>query len=139
MNKMRGIVFTGRVEGGKLALDGAQQFSNYIKKFEKKRVCLAIDQIKSTRTNQQNGYYWGDIIGPIMKEFGYYKDEMHDALKIKFLTKYNDSDLPTLESTSRLGRNEMGEYIENIRTWAMTEHHINLPTPEEYKLLHNLE
>lgn len=138
MQKLRAILFRGKVEQGKLTLDDKERFLRYIRKFEGKNVCLAIDYMKSIRTDNQNRYYWGGVVTPLADEFGYFPDQMHDALRMKFLTKYDDSDLPTIESSSRLSRIEMSEYIEKIRTWAMTEYNINLPTPEEYKLLHNL-
>lgn len=88
------------------------------------------------RTIPQNKYYFGVVV-PILADYcGYTKGEMHDALKMKFLRKHNDT-VPgcpdTSRSTTDLSTVEFNEYIENIRAWAVNEFMVHIPDPNEWE------
>lgn len=73
----------------------------------------------------------------LASEFGYYKDEMHDLLRRKFLsyTKENPYTGETemfARSTTKLNTADMEIYLEAIRSWALSEFAVYLPLPNEF-------
>lgn len=99
-----------------------------------KPITITIKQERSTRSSQANRYYWGVVIPIIGEHLGYTNDEMHDALKFKFLRTEADctpADLPKIRSSAALDVKEFGEYLENIITWAGSEFGVNIPAPNE--------
>lgn len=91
---------------------------------------LFIKTIRHSRSISQNNYYWGVVIKIVGDELGYLPEEIHDALRIKFLTIHTDK-LPTVKSTVKLSTKEFEEYLEKIRRWASEELSICLPLPNE--------
>ena len=97
---------------------------------------ISIERTKQTRSLAQNKYYWGVIVPMLASEFGYFRDEMHDVLRRKFLTYTKQNPLTgELEmfarSTTKLNTAEMESYLEAIRTWALSEFSLYLPLPNE--------
>ena len=90
---------------------------------------INIQSIRHTRSLNQNKYYWGVIIKMLGDEFGYIAEEMHDALRMRFLQVHTNK-LPTIKSTTELSTKEMEEYLSKIRQWA-SEQGIFLPLPNE--------
>lgn len=75
----------------------------------------------TVRSEQQNRYYWGVVVDLLAAHTGYTSDEMHEALKMKFL-RITLPNLPdTVQSTARLTKDQFSEYIEKIQKWAATE------------------
>ncbi len=97
---------------------------------------LSFERVKQTRSQAQNKYYWGVIVPILASEFGYFKDEMHELLRKKFLA-YTKANPHTGEmemfaqSTTKLSTAEMEVYLESIRTWALAEFSVYLPLPNE--------
>ena len=60
-------------------------------------------------------------------------DEMHDALKFKFLL-IQQKPLPKCRSTSDLSTGEMEQYHADIRAWASSELNIYIPLPHEAEI-----
>ena len=98
---------------------------------------INIQRLKDGRSGNQNRYYWEVVVSILASELGYFKDEMHDILRRKFLgyTKPN----PTTgeeewfaKSTTTLNTQEMEEYLESIRVWAVRELDIYIPLPNEF-------
>jgi len=86
---------------------------------------------KQMRSIVQNNYYWGVVLKILAEEIGYDRDEMHDALKYKFLRYENVQGLPTVLSTTQLKTHEMEEYLQRIRRWAAVDMGIVIPKPRE--------
>ena len=101
-----------------------------LQNFEGKEVEVCIKKWRDKRSNQQNKYYWGAIIPLLAENFGYENEEMHEALKFKFLSKGHTT-LPTVISTTKLDTQDFFEYIEKIKRWATIEYQIVLPEPED--------
>ena len=74
------------------------------------------------RTERQNKYYWKCIVLVLGDELGYYKFEMHEILKERFI----------VETSKELSRKEFNNNCEQIRIWAQQELGIRLMTPNEY-------
>ena len=105
--------------------------SDYIVKVKKQR---------NNRSNMQNNYYWACIVQPLAEELGYFPDEMHDTLKIKFSSEWQSIEinerqigLQTVNSTARMNTKEFEVYADQIRIWALTELGIRLMLPNEFK------
>lgn len=87
------------------------------------------------RTLPQNKLYWGVYLKIIAEHLGYFAEDLHEELKYKFNPK--DSKFAPGEriggSTTKMTRKEFTDYLEDIRTWALTFHNITLPEAEEEK------
>jgi hypothetical protein len=97
---------------------------------------VTIKKHRKKRSSPENRYYWGVIIKVLGDEFGYLPDEMHQVLKRLFLT-YEKPNRATGEveffarSTTDLTTEQAEDYYEKIRIWALSEHSILIPLPNE--------
>lgn len=85
---------------------------------------------KQYRSLNENSYYWHQIVTPLSEFTGYTTQEIHDALKIKFL-KIVKGKIETIRSTTDLSVYEFETYCEQIRTWASQELNCYLNKPNE--------
>jgi hypothetical protein len=97
---------------------------------------ISIEKFRDGRSTNQNRYYWGIIVNGLASEFGYFRDEIHQLLRQKFLsyTRENPKTGTTehfVRSTTDLTTEEMEEYLESIRVWALSEFSVYLPLPNE--------
>lgn len=96
---------------------------------------ISLKKSKPTRSLAQSRYYWGVVLAYLSEETGYTKDEAHQLMQRMFL-KYA-KDVPDkkpqmfVRSTTSLSTIEMNEYIEQIRTFAVSELGIYIPDPNE--------
>ena len=102
----------------------------------KGRQSISIEKFRDGRSGNQNRYYWGIIVNGLASEFGYFRDEIHQLLRQKFLgyTRQNPITGKTeqfVRSTTDLNTEEMEQYLESIRVWALSEFSVYLPTPNE--------
>lgn len=131
------LFFYGNVINNKLILDNREHFDQIVSSHNGKKVTLTLEEYKRNRSKSQNAYYWSVIVEILRHEFGYSADEMHDALRIRFLKKPDiNGKLNTIKSTTSLSTKEAEEYYSQIRIWASSEMNVNLPEPNEidYKL-----
>lgn len=133
-------VFHGNVdvntEGCKipyLKIDSPTALWKYMQTLQGKSVDITIKQHKSQRSNNQNNYYFGVVCKILGDYFGYTEEEMHDALKMKFL-RHGPCDMETVKSTTKLNTAEFEDYLEKIRRWAVTEYSVSIPLPNECEL-----
>ena len=120
-----------------------QSLINYLKELGNDYI-VDVKKQRNNRSNMQNNYYWKCIVQPLANELGYFPDEMHDALKMKFTAewenhKFNKDSVDyklvgffVMKSTSRMNTKDFEVYAEQIRIWAMTELGIRLMLPNEY-------
>lgn len=95
---------------------------------------LQIKKESKGRSLNQNSYYWGVVIDILSKETGFYPDEMHDVLKRKFNPKNKElagESITVGGTTKKFTTIEMESYLEQIRSWAITELNIYIPLPNE--------
>jgi len=90
---------------------------------------------KRKRSDRQNGYYWGVVIPALCGATGYNQEQMHEALKWKFLKVHSDTEMPTVKSTSELSTIEFEDFMANVRMWALDFFglEIELPQDTEYE------
>lgn len=95
-------------------------------------VGVIVKQYHKIRSIQQNKYYWAVIVAMLAEHCGYSDDEMHEALKDKFLSIYDpETDLKKIGSTTELTTLEFIEYNERIKRWASEFHHLVIPDPKQ--------
>ena len=128
--------FFGRVDAnGKIEIPNRAGMNALLKFLAGKAVTIAIAEAKRSRSDNQNRYYWGVVVKMLGDELGYAQDEMHDALKFKFLRLEAEPEkgrvLETVRSSSKLKTDEFEDYVERIRIWAASELGIVIPLPNE--------
>lgn len=122
--------FFGTVQENKLHIHNRAMLDKYIARFNGSEVQVTIGKKQRNRSENENRYYWGVVVNILADYCGYMPQEMHEALKWKFLRK-TDGKLETVRSTASLSTNEFEEYLEKIRIWANTELSILIPLPNE--------
>ena len=87
----------------------------------------------SKRSMNENNYYWAVIVKILGDHFGYTPEEMHEALKFKFLRIENPGKPTTVRSTASedFTTIDAETYYENIRRWAAIEYGVVIPLPNE--------
>ena len=112
---------------------------NYLKELEGGYL-VKVSKQRNNRSNMQNNYYWACIVQPLANELGYFPDEMHDTLKVKFASEWQSIEinnkqigLQTVSSTAKMNSQEFEIYADQIRIWALTELNIKLMLPNEYE------
>jgi hypothetical protein len=116
-------VFIGVVtETGKLVLDAPKVFRAYVARFIGEEVEVEVRKRRSKRSTEQNAFYWSVVIPPLAEHCGYTHDEMHEALKAKFLGQEDLSrGLLRIGSTRKLSTAEFSDYLERVTVWAAGE------------------
>ena len=105
---MRAPCWYGTVLKGKIKLDNAPRFTEYLAGFEGKKIELVLRNRNVGRSEKMNDYYWGVVVKTIADELGYEPKEMHKALKEHLDVK----------STAKLNTAEFKEYLERVRRFA---------------------
>jgi len=117
---------------GKIHFDDKDYFDKDFARFkEGQEGLLSIEKLFRQRSIQQNRYYWGCIVDILAEEFGYTKEECHEALKWQFLRKHEEGKPDTVKSTTELSTIEFNEYNDQIKVWASTEYGIVIPDPNQ--------
>ena len=114
-----------------------QSLINYLKELENDYI-VEVKKQRNNRSNMQNSYYWKCIVQGLAEELGYFPDEMHDCLKVKFASEWqsveiNDKQvgLQVINSSARMNTKDFEVYAEQIRIWALSELGIRLMLPNE--------
>lgn len=116
-----------------------QTLINYLKELENDYI-VDVKKQRNNRSNMQNNYYWKCIVQELSDFTGFFPDEMHDILKVKFSSEWQTIEIEdkiigvhTLNSTARMNTKEFEVYADQIRIWALTELGIRLMLPNEYE------
>jgi len=128
-------VFSGIVDSkGRLTLDDPSAYARQVARLANTPVELTIKQKRAQRSIRQNAYWWGVVVPLLSEHLGYDKDEMHEALKYKFLRLDAEPDangLVRMRGTSTLNTKEFTDLIEEVVTWAGAEFGVVIPLPNE--------
>ena len=116
---------------GLLVVENERLLNEYLKRNEGKKMLVVVKPIRNQRSLNQNAYYHGVVLKILSEELGYFKDEMHDVLKNKFLHYVDEHGNDRTKSTSDLTTLSMKEYMDKIRSWALIEYAITIPEPNE--------
>lgn len=124
-------VFVGVVQNGKLRLDFRRQFDAYLTRFEGHEVEVEVRKRRSKRSGQQNKYWHGVVVALLAEHCGYSKDEMHEALKAKFLaTEDLALGLIKIGSTAKLSTAGFADLIDRVSLWAAEDLGVIIPPAE---------
>ena len=127
-------VFVGQVTAqGRLHLEQRGMFRRWLSSLAGKDVELVVRRRRKQRSLQQNAYYHGVIVKILADHFGYRPAELHAALKYEFLRVDPDDRRPlaTVRSTTSLSTVEFEDFQERVRQWALEEHEVLIPLPNE--------
>ena len=114
----------------KIRILNRESFDKFLNEFEEGTILELVVKEIENRTQLQNSYYWGQVIGSPSIEGsllsnetfqGYTKQELHEALKEKFEVK----------STAGMEQEEFTEYINKIIRWAAEFAEIYIKEPED--------
>lgn len=86
------------------------------------------------RSKNQNAYYHGVVLDILSETTGYDKEEIHEILKMKFLSSHKeigDESVVVTRSTASLKTNEMEHFLSNVREWASRKLQTYIPLPNE--------
>jgi hypothetical protein len=126
------LVHQARVDAaGKLTLVNPETFRRAMREFAEAPVELTVRRLRKRRSDRQHRYYFGVVVAMLAEFTGYTSDEMHDALKWKFLRVDPESSLPTVRSTTSLTTVEFEDFLERVRTWAAADVGVVIPLPNE--------
>ena len=124
-------LFFAKASKGRPVFDAPAQVALHLNKLEGKDIQVSIEPRKRKRSLNQNSYMWGVVIEMLAEYFGYSPEEMHTALRFKFLNRLESGKPVTARSTTDLSTSEMEDYLSRIRIWAATEYSVNIPEPNE--------
>ena len=104
---------------GKNNLDG---LVSALKELDKENLwTVKITPYKSTRSLDQNSYYW-NLVGELADYFGLKShEEMHEVLSYKLLSAekhIKNLKVMTITSTTKLNVKEFNEYLEKVKDFA---------------------
>ena len=117
-------------EDYKIRILNRESLDKFLNNFEEGTMLELVVKEIENRTQLQNSYYWGQVIGSPSKEGslmsnemfqGYTKQELHEALKEKFDVK----------STAGMEQEEFTEYINKIIRWAAEFAGMYIKEPED--------
>jgi len=115
-----------------------QSLINYLRELGNDYI-VDVKKQRNNRSNMQNNYYWKCIVQELSDFTGFFPDEMHDILKVKFASEWTTIEIEdkttgiqTLNSTARMNTAEFELYVEQIRIWALSDLGIRLMLPNEY-------
>ncbi|MFX1313953.1 MAG: hypothetical protein ACFFHD_15285 [Promethearchaeota archaeon] len=110
------------------------KFNNFLLSCQDGNYELVFRKKRKLRSLEQNRAYWGIIIDILSNEFGYSKDECHEAIKMKFLSVKGEANKPDyIRSTTELSTLEFETLCREIREWAYSEYNIIIPEPNQYE------
>lgn len=127
---MKSTVFSGKVQAGKLVLDNLQGFQRMVRLLDGKAVDVSVKKHVRKRSLPQNAWYWGVLIPTLGDHLGMDGNELHDALKVHFLSEEHPSGLVRVKSTASLTTAQYSKWMEDCQRLA-AEHGVDVPMPDE--------
>jgi hypothetical protein len=127
--------FLAIVQDGKAHLTAPVAYRQFLQQFDNgDELDVVLQPHRRTRTNPQNRYYWGVVVKLLAEHCGYEPDEMHEALKARFLGA-NDPQFGLLKigSTRKLTTVEFGVFLEQCQQLG-AEMGVYIPNPNDVDL-----
>jgi hypothetical protein len=133
MPKIQTPILRGNVKDGELRWHGidGKRYKIIVQHLEGKEYELTLRSRPKKRSLNQNSYYWGVVIEMLSEASGYEPEEMHDALKERFLRIHAYTALPTVRSTTDLTTVEFEEYMRQCRQLSAEMFGLYIPEPNE--------
>jgi len=123
-------IFQGTVNKGVLQAEAG--FYSHLASLEGQRVEVVVRKKGVKRSNQANKYYWGVVVKILSDFTGYDAEEMHSALKQKFLGTHeiDKHGLMKIGSTASLTVDEFIQYTNQVVMWAAEKLQLYIPSPD---------
>ena len=130
-------IFLGKVNNSTLQLDTPEKFRDYLYTLKDKQVECVVRLPRKDRSIDENAYYWKVVVGLISEHTGYTPEEVHEFLKLKFLSKIivmagKDERIP--RSSTSLSTLEWEKWMTEIREWAAQELSLVIPEPNQIEV-----
>lgn len=125
-------LFRATVNSGVLRLQDRQAFERHVRAFEGKPVEVSVRPFRVQRTLPQNKYYWF-AVSTLAEHLGYEREELHCALRYRFLRVSDEGLLERALSTTELDTAQFVKYMESVRQLA-AEMGCVIPDPGEVEL-----
>lgn len=136
---MKQLLFISNVKDGQLQMNVRKQIATKLPYFNEKRVKITIEKLHGKRSNPQNAFLhliltiFSNELIDLTGDERLDMETVKSMCKIKYLSE-NLIDEETGEvkatyvrKTSQLNKEEMGEFIENVKRYAMDMFGIYLP------------
>lgn len=136
---MKQLLFISNVKDGQLQMNVRKQIATKLPYFNEKRVKITIEKLYGKRSNPQNAFLhliltiFSNELIDLTGDERLDMETVKSMCKIKYLSE-NLIDEETGEvkatyvrKTSQLNKEEMGEFIENVKRYAMDMFGIYLP------------
>lgn len=124
-----------KIENSKFKFVNKPMFDKELQGFEGKDVFVTLKEAKSTRSDNQNRYYFGVVLKIISDETGNDVEDLHEYFKTKYLPveekEILNSKVYTYKSTTSLVKKDFEEYLEKIRAFAAIELGLRIALPNE--------
>lgn len=126
----------------------AENFKKRVNALFKKRCIVELTEKKPQRTLKQNAYlhaalgYFGMQFGYTIEEVKtwYFKDTCNSELFVRYKTdSITGMQRKALRSSAELTSDEMTVAIERFRNWAADVAGVYIPSPEEHRLVEQME
>lgn len=125
-------IWDGKVEFGRIVLEDRDGFHRLLESMEGQEIEMTLQKFRRKRSLSQNAWYWGCIVPLLGEHIGYDPEEMHEALKERFLRdRENERDgLVRIKSSAALNTAEFSAYCEQCVRLA-AEMGVIIPLPGE--------
>lgn len=124
----------GRIEDGKLILDGPVGFKEAMWRMKPGPVTVSIEQRRAKRSLDQNAYWWAVPVKLIAEHCGYTPAQMHYALLgecFGYIDGPHGHPIPLKPSSSDLSVEDFKHLIDWVLIWAPSELGVVIPDPNE--------
>lgn len=138
------VVASASVRNGRLWIRNRRQFDEQIRQFrEGVEVEVEVTIRRSTRSQQQNRYWWGVCVELVSEHTGYSPDEVHEIAKQMFIPKRLavcdgngevKGEFVVGGSTRGLNTVEFSEFVEAFKRWAAETLDLYIPDADECAL-----
>ena len=130
-------VFLATIQKGRLVFNNPDGFEKYLYRLNDKSVDVVVRLPRKERSSNQNKYYFGVVVSLLSEHTGYTPEEVHEFLKLKFLSKIivlagKDERIP--RSSTELSTLEWEKWMTEIREWAAQELSLSIPLPREVEI-----
>jgi len=137
---MEEIVTTAQLVKGRIKIRHWNRVASELAAMRDCELRVSMTRARATRSQLQNRWYWGCVVGLVAEHTGYTPDEIHEIYKAKFIPKrlalanHNGhilSEFVIGGTTTRLDTLEFSEYCTRIQEWAAEALGVVIPDPDE--------
>lgn len=110
------------VTGGRVTVTG-------LDRYEGRAVDVVVKMHRDAMSTPQLKYWWAVPVAILAEHCGYDPDDIHVAIKYKFLRTVDANGLEVVPSIKSLDTTQMSRLIDDVRRWALTDLGVDIPEP----------